>query len=402
MTENIEYMITFEEDDLFSRKKIADNLTKIIEETSKPFAIAIDSYWGSGKSTFIKKWKNQLEKNGETTIYLDAWENDYYIDPIIPLIGKLGIILKLNDAKMKDVKMALATVLKEIVKSVSNFIDIDKILQSFENETRTNMNIYNSLKDEKELIFNKLSELTKNNNKVYFFIDELDRCKPLFAINLLERIKHFLSIPNFVFVFTIDLNQLGQSIKQVYGDIDSNAYFRKFFDMTFNLPNPEKEEYFQFLFKKNQVMDIYEKEYVRIISKFIKNIKIIGLRECEKIFEIIRIANHEIIKQNENEYIFPFIILKKVTDPTTYKKLISKEIPWDISLFDSWNVENVYSKLQCEPYVYKLIRCLGAITLKERQKEYSEQFGQSSTINSEIKNGFTEHAINIIEFTNLF
>ena len=66
-----------------------------------------------------------------------------------------------------------------------------------------------------------------------FIIDELDRCKPLFALALLERIKHFMSVPNVHFVLGIHLRQLEASVRYAYGsEIDAGAYLQKFINLT--------------------------------------------------------------------------------------------------------------------------------------------------------------------------
>ncbi len=84
------------------------------------------------------------------------------------------------------------------------------------------------MKKQKVLIRKKLSEIGQE-KKVFVFIDELDRCKPSYSIALLERLKHFFHIENFVYIFAVDLIQLSASAKSLYGDIDTASYFRKFF-----------------------------------------------------------------------------------------------------------------------------------------------------------------------------
>jgi hypothetical protein len=51
-----------------------------------------------------------------------------------------------------------------------------------------------------------------------FFIDELDRCRPLFAIEVLEHVKHLFNVSGVVFVLSVDKSQLGHSLCAVYGD----------------------------------------------------------------------------------------------------------------------------------------------------------------------------------------
>ena len=78
---------------------------------------------------------------------------------------------------------------------------------------------------------------------VIIFVDELDRCRPSYAIELLERIKHLFNIGGLVFVLALDREQLGHSIKAVYGNgIDSDGYLRRFVDFEYQLKNPEKKK----------------------------------------------------------------------------------------------------------------------------------------------------------------
>lgn len=71
-------------------------------------------------------------------------------------------------------------------------------------------------------------------------IDELDRCKPQFAVSLLERIKHFFDVPNVVFVLFMHKTQLHNAIKGVYGqDTDAHLYLDKFLNFTFTLEHSD-------------------------------------------------------------------------------------------------------------------------------------------------------------------
>ena len=75
----------------------------------------------------------------------------------------------------------------------------------------------------------------KTGHPLVFIIDELDRCRPTFAIELLERVKHIFDVPNMVFVFGINRDELCSSLQSVYGEIDADVYLRRFFDMEFTL-----------------------------------------------------------------------------------------------------------------------------------------------------------------------
>ena len=76
-----------------------------------------------------------------------------------------------------------------------------------------------------------------------FIIDELDRCRPTFAIELLERVKHIFDVPNLVFVFGINRNELCSALQSVYGNIDATVYLRRFFDMEFMLSETDSADF---------------------------------------------------------------------------------------------------------------------------------------------------------------
>jgi hypothetical protein len=73
--------------------------------------------------------------------------------------------------------------------------------------------------------------------KLVFIIDELDRCRPDFALDILERIKHFYNVDSVVFFLSVNMEQLSTSIKYSYGaDIDASGYLRKFFNLRVAVP----------------------------------------------------------------------------------------------------------------------------------------------------------------------
>ena len=87
--------LNFEKDDLLNRKQIAINLTNIIKNKSNLNVLAIDSSWGTGKTTFINKWTNMLKSDSNyidtfETIYFNAWESDYSNDALLSLIFQIN------------------------------------------------------------------------------------------------------------------------------------------------------------------------------------------------------------------------------------------------------------------------------------------------------------------------
>lgn len=304
---------TFEQD-LLKRKPLAINLTKIIESTNDINVIALDSSWGTGKTTFIKMWNNMLEldedyKGNFETLYFNAWENDYIKDPLIAIITEIEKELKKNTGHMKNGLDYIKNSGKKIIKPIAvaairaathSLLDIDKFSLGKENEKEiTDMmgkigeiSIENVIK-EKEKRSQFVTELKeyieKNDIKIIFFIDELDRCRPSFAVELLEVIKHIFSIENITFVISIDKEQLSYSIATLYGHgMDSEGYLRRFFDLEYKMPIINKRDYIEF--KNETYFNKYQNtEFLRLFLIELFVIDNYNFRDIDKCYEYIKV-----------------------------------------------------------------------------------------------------------------
>jgi hypothetical protein len=101
------------------------------------------------------------------------------------------------------------------------------------------------------------AESRESPKPVIFIIDELDRCRPDYALSFIESVKHFFSVPNVHFLLLCQMDQLSASIRARYGaEIDADIYLEKFVHARVSFPVPEEHEY------KNQI-----RRFVREIMK---------------------------------------------------------------------------------------------------------------------------------------
>jgi len=248
--------------DLLKRKPCADILTNIINTESGPYVLAINTIWGGGKTTFIKMWEQHLKNEGYQTIYFNAWEVDFATDPLVAVLSEIKNRLKLNDkfleklkANLPELKGVTSNVILKLLSggalSSSDFINQnfadkpDQIITSLLDGHEAKKNLR---KNFKELLEKKIIEDSNTQNKCVFFIDELDRCKPDFAIKLLETIKHLFDIPGMIFVLSIHKEQLGHALRTVYGqNMSVDGYLRRFIDLEYKLPEPETSVFIDFI-----------------------------------------------------------------------------------------------------------------------------------------------------------
>ncbi|MCF0051638.1 KAP family NTPase [Dyadobacter sp. LJ53] len=340
------------------RKKYADILTQIVDEPGNGFVLAINNEWGTGKTTFVKMWQQQLQNNGFTTLYFNAWENDFERNPLAAIMSELKVLrAKKNEEIYRSLLEKGAKLTKHILPAaakalVKQYVNIDEIVDAVVSSTEAAAEILENEIDEyaarkKSLLdfradLEKFLETTKGEKPVIFIIDELDRCRPNYAVEVLEHMKHFFAVNGIIFVLSIDKVQLGHAIRGVYGSEQLNAdeYLRRFIDLEYSIPEPDTKQFVHYLFqyfafdqffKSNQRLRYSEASDEReafltfAVTLFEKGKP--TLRQQEKMFAHARISLKSFSYGN---YLFPsvflFLIFLRILNNDLYQKVNKKEI----------------------------------------------------------------------------
>ncbi len=237
-------------DDILRRRDIAARLTKLIQHQEVPFVVSIDGDWGTGKTFLLKRWQADLQKQGFSAIYFNAWEDDFCDDPLLAIIGQISEHFKeegeLQQLAEKLACVAIPLLKRNVISVLEKHTGLVLELESKEQSERDLLAEYLDHRATKDRLSKGIGELAstvlmETGHPLVFIIDELDRCRPTFAIELLERVKHIFDVPNVVFVFGVNRRELCLALQSVYGEIESSIYLRRFFDMEFSLPNVNSE-----------------------------------------------------------------------------------------------------------------------------------------------------------------
>lgn len=252
------------EGDLFEREALAKRLTDLLMRLEEGCVIGIDAPWGDGKTWFGRNWQASLNANGFKTIYLDAFECDYSEDPFVFITAEILSALDVNEndergkkmweASKKMGKVLLPSAAKITVNALGRLLlgtadlgkEIEEIGKQVEEKAadatekyiESRLKGHNLEKQSVDQFRNSIAEFAAAQQKpVIFFVDELDRCRPNFAVQVIERIKHFFDAPNLIFVLMLNREQLERAINGVYGQsVDAHAYLGKFVHLFFALP----------------------------------------------------------------------------------------------------------------------------------------------------------------------
>lgn len=254
--------------DALQRKSFGEALSNLVTRTSDELVISLDGKWGEGKTTFVKMWQGLLKEKGVPSIYIDAFQNDYTEDAFISIASaitayvdqhsmetekssdfsekakKIGIRLLSWSAKI-GIKAATLGVIKESDIDTLSEIGDDIATDTSETVATLVQDRLSTHSKENELIQSfreSLSEIPKTirdneSGRLVVIIDELDRCRPSFALEILEKIKHLFSVKNVVFVLVMHKEQLEEAIRCVYGsNIDAHTYLQKFINIETTIP----------------------------------------------------------------------------------------------------------------------------------------------------------------------
>ena len=328
------------ESDLLSRKDSVIQFAEFLKSPYCPTSIAVNGEWGSGKTFFVKQTAYQLSTLEDAsdkclTVYYDAWENDNECDPIISIVDCIARVAGEEDGKHIGelvFGIAEATLDNPLFRGIKAFRDWQK-----ENEAESDFG-YNKTAPTNTQIKNKLKALfdeiiNEHGERLILFVDELDRCKPDFAVRVLERLKHYFTIDDRVkIVFSVNINQLEHTIRHFYGDdFDSHRYLDRFFDMKINIPKADLEKFCSYVDQ-----NMHSTEYGSFFYYLVDMIEYfkMSLREINKylsimndMFETNHLGAPTIISERTKQCILyilaPIICASEITSPNVYQRLIN-------------------------------------------------------------------------------
>lgn len=323
---NKEILLETLEKNIIGRNTEIINFIRLLDSIKSNFSIAIDNDWGTGKTFFVKQAKMILDAYNDHSydyelsnleriknvidiknidlhlaVYYNAWENDNQKSPLLSLIYEIIKVAKI-DTNKTDISINKEKIIKDglsaIVKHFSG-IDIKELLKCVETEAKDIFKEIKGQKSTKEQVDNILNNLLlEHGERLVIFIDELDRCRPTFAVELLEQIKHYFDNDKITFVFSTNIKQLQYTIKKYYGEaFEAKRYLDKFFDLTISLNEVNVIEYFNFV---NE--DLRDDMYDYVCKEIVKEYNF-TLRDIIKFTQINKICI-ENLRKNQNKYLY--------------------------------------------------------------------------------------------------
>ena len=379
----------FEEYDLFRRKDFANRLTNLIKNIEEPTVFLLDAPWGDGKTTFLKQWAGELRGNSVPVVEFDAFARDYQADPFIALSAEVLAAAK----KIKPLKNECAKFFKRATSLGKAFLpivaqiainkasagllsledakklgktltdDVSAVLEERLKAAEADTELLSSFREALEELAKGISSQppAEGGSPLVLIVDELDRCRPSSAVELIEKIKHVFAVPGVHFVLAAHLPQLAKVFQNRYGlgsDEQALTYLEKFYDVRLRFPAPLRvtdtvtKRYIRYLWGELELlpMDPHKLTDVQEMLECIFQNRRVSLRTVEKIMTNIALYYAGSSSGFENPDFVAGICCIRHCDPALYDKIASSNVTWDdinrFFEFDSSSQEGISSTIK--------------------------------------------------------
>ncbi|HHX2498000.1 TPA: KAP family P-loop NTPase fold protein [Neisseria subflava] len=339
---------TFATHDEFNRKPIAENIIRLLTSDIDLSPMVIDGGWGTGKTEFCQKLIRLIEQQqlNYQPVYIDAFRSDHSGEPLLALLAEIIKACTPEDTdgqpseKRKNITRNFSKVAKFGIKTALNAgfrylfkQGMDELVDEFRQDGSNEQEVKNAaetvtdvaakitdytIDETVEALLKEQIEAEKNletlkdylkglaaNKPIILFIDELDRCRPDYAVDMLEVIKHVFDVENVKVVLVTNTKQLRAAINHRYGaEVDAQKYLDKFLKYSFALPDKVVDryeegralvtvEYFKKLIQGSrmhgELRDLIEKrEVLNFISDMVERSNL-SLRETERLVRFLEI-----------------------------------------------------------------------------------------------------------------
>ncbi len=325
-------------EDALGFKAWAQTLEEIICSSETPITVGVYGKWGSGKTSLMRMTEDLLKgRDVVKTVWFDAWKFDKTHDLRVALIDAVLRRIQNDESINESLKMEVGNLLKRVnwlglgkvaissllpLPSLASHV-VDSLMESFlknpEDIPEKTLQLIGEFEGEFRGI---IEEYIGENGRLVVFIDDLDRCIPEKAIDVLESIKLFLHVKGSVFIIGADKKVIEDGIIQKYGRKSENwgrSYLDKIIQIPVNLPPLRKDIIAERFISE---LDIHKeiKRYADIIAEVGDNPRMI--KRLLNRFEIQRILAEKKKLTVENKVMAKLVVIE-FRWPEFYIDLIS-------------------------------------------------------------------------------
>ena len=237
--------------DTLGRQRRVEALCNLIKEEAEAAAVvSIDGGFGTGKSVFLRMCAACLRDAKVHVVEFNAWQQSHTNDPLVDMVSALVAASSSDTENLKKIVLAMAgrvavnTLGQVLGAATGGMLDFPGIAGTNDDARSDRFTAWNEAEDQVANFKRALTELVNSGGgPLVVLVDELDRCLPSYAMELLNTARHLFDVPGVVIVLGINRVELGHRVQKVYGQsCDADAYLRRFVDLPISLGDPPAEQ----------------------------------------------------------------------------------------------------------------------------------------------------------------
>ena len=251
-------------EDKLNRASFASGLADAIMEHSSASSFTIGLYgeWGSGKTSLINMVLDEIEKRKDNKIILrfNPWLCSETNQLISQFFKQLASVLKEYENKdgnkhriTKDSTWQLLDDYADYWCITSAIPVVGSAIEAFGSTFSKRIKKKNGdLQKRKNEIVDKLK---KTGVRIIVSIDDIDRLSEDEIIAVFQLVKSLADFPNTVYLLSFDYNVVISALAKVQNG-DGKEYLEKVIQVPFEIPAPDMDDIYRFLFMKlNDILD---------------------------------------------------------------------------------------------------------------------------------------------------
>ncbi len=293
------------DDSIFNNSDFITNLYSLLTQNIEPpYSISLNGDWGTGKTTILKSLEKKLTQDDNfEVLWFNPWEYERSNDVVLVFLQQLSKLAKNNYTEvLSQLKILGKTILAGAVDTAARFItqgnlsfeNIQKIHELVKSESLTEYETYSSFVDRIKEDFITLTDkisTKKEGNPLIVILDDLDRCLPENAIELIESLKNIFIIKGakVIFVAGIDTNIAKRFIQSKYKELPEEFaynYFKKVFNSTINIPFFNEKHINKIIDNEidKKIIETFSDDDKEFISKIFLSVELKSIRSVKNIF----------------------------------------------------------------------------------------------------------------------
>ena len=220
---------------MLGREPAVKAFCAVLAGIEAPAVLSLDAGWGTGKTAFVKMcsaWmcSEASPHSDASVVVFNAWTHSYTGEPLTDIVEAVtGQITDVDDERRKKIARLLE---QQAARVASGGMVPDATAADGEGPRRDIVRLKKALR----------SFVTDGGGRLVVFIDELDRCRPDYAIGVLEKVRHIFDVAGVVVVLAMNRQALEHAVGGLHGSRDAaERYMRRFVDQAIRLTDPSDD-----------------------------------------------------------------------------------------------------------------------------------------------------------------